>query len=331
MVNDLSLTAKVQSRLMIRASECAAERAERHGRQFDHRREDAGADFEVIRKCSWFPACRIGLVMSRTPYLFTLGLQPLKSLGLIPQADVFVTITLGHDAVVKCDAGGSSAKLMHLKRVGRLVADVQPLTVAFGGQEDVILDAGVHGLGENGIQADARRAVGELPRTHVFKPVFRRLDGVESHPAFSVVHRHDSRLCSKAKQIAAGVDVAKAESRRPTARPKSDTFVVRQVYSDERIIPCAVVDKESARPVIGSANHGIATGLVCIAPHSGREGSQLGPTGASGDADSIYSAAARASGLAVDTRIRSRGSRDDAFDAVGTGAIGSSDHGGGRP
>src|SRR5580704_4326617 len=129
---------------------------------------------------------RTGLRRSRRSrralHLFALRFLLVESLGEVLQANSFITYTLGHDAVFEGDAGGAAAEFAHLESGGRLGADVEPLAVAVRSQEDVVFDAGIHGLPEDRLQVDACGSVDELGRACVFEPILRRLDGVGFDP-----------------------------------------------------------------------------------------------------------------------------------------------------
>jgi len=106
-----------------------------------------------------------------------MGLHLVVHLGLVGEPDVFVTLTLGNDFVVETHARVTTSKLVDLETVRCFVRNVKALAVALGGQEDVILDAGVHGLSKCWIQGNACHAARETAGAVVFEPIFRRLDG----------------------------------------------------------------------------------------------------------------------------------------------------------
>ena len=109
----------------------------------------------------------------RLMQLLTLRLEGLELLGDVLHSVIFITDTLGHDAVIKRDVRASSAQLPHLERVRALLIYVESLAVAVRRQEDVIVDRCVDRLGEGGIERDRRCAVFERPRSKIFKPVLR--------------------------------------------------------------------------------------------------------------------------------------------------------------
>jgi hypothetical protein len=98
--------------------------------------------------------------------------------GNVWQSGIFVTAALGHDAIVECDAGTPTTQFIHFKRSCGLLADIQSFAVAVGREEDVIVDGGVDGLSEVGVEADFRGAALKLSRAVVLIPVLGGLDPV---------------------------------------------------------------------------------------------------------------------------------------------------------
>src|SRR5580700_9522941 len=97
---------------------------------------------------------------------------------------------------------------MDLKPLRGLVGDVQTFAVALWREEDVVLDARVHGLRKGGVKIDARGTAGELPGAGVLKPVLRGLCGVEGDSARAVLHCNIRFDTAGAVQIASIVDGA---------------------------------------------------------------------------------------------------------------------------
>ena len=106
----------------------------------------------------------------------------IESLRDVRKADTLITYALGHDAVIESDTGGAAAEFAHFKPGACFGADIEPFAVAVRSQKDVVFDAGIHGLPEDGLQVDASGAIDELGRARVFKPVLGRLDSVGFNP-----------------------------------------------------------------------------------------------------------------------------------------------------
>ena len=92
--------------------------------------------------------------------------------GASLHADVFEIPAKGDDAVIEADAGCASAELAYFEGCGGFARDVESLAIAVGSEEDVVLDAGVDGLGEIGIEIDDGGAARKLLGAEIFKPVF---------------------------------------------------------------------------------------------------------------------------------------------------------------
>jgi hypothetical protein len=100
-------------------------------------------------------------------------------LGEILETNILVAHTFGHDAVIEGDVGMAAALLANLKSLRRFIAHVEAFRITFGGEEYMIFDPGIHGLGEGWIESDVRLPVVELAGARILEPVFRRLHGIE--------------------------------------------------------------------------------------------------------------------------------------------------------
>src|ERR1700722_19635009 len=95
----------------------------------------------------------------------------LEALRQVFETNILIALALGHDAVVEGDAGVSTMLLVNFKTLRRFVAHIEAVGIAFRGQEDVILNLGIHGLREGGIEFDAGSAVRELTGAGILEPV----------------------------------------------------------------------------------------------------------------------------------------------------------------
>src|ERR1039458_1831392 len=156
---------------------------QRSGRQ-RRRRWHLGGGLHRNGRRSWHLRARLRLSrrLCRTMHLHALRFLLIESLRDVLEANIFITYALGHDAVFEGDAGGAAAEFAHLKAGGCLGADVESLAVPVRRQENVVFDAGIHSLPEDGFQVDASGSIDELGRARIFKPVLRRLDSVGFNP-----------------------------------------------------------------------------------------------------------------------------------------------------
>src|ERR1700677_4129330 len=106
-------------------------------------------------------SCR-GCPFSVLPHFRRLLLHLLAPLGKIGQTNAFVVLAPGNDAVIEGHARSSAPEFAYFERGRRLLAHIQSLAIAGRREENVILEIGVYGLREHGVEDDAGGAVGEL-------------------------------------------------------------------------------------------------------------------------------------------------------------------------
>ena len=70
-------------------------------------------------------------------------------LGFVGHSDVLEAFALGHDAIVKRNAGGAATEFVHFKRCRGLLRYIKALTVAIRSQENMIVNTRVDGLAGN--------------------------------------------------------------------------------------------------------------------------------------------------------------------------------------
>jgi hypothetical protein len=68
----------------------------------------------------------------RTQHLLALGFLFVELLGEVREANFFIALTLGHDAVVEGNVGVSAALFVNFKSLRRFVAYIQTFGIAFG-------------------------------------------------------------------------------------------------------------------------------------------------------------------------------------------------------
>jgi hypothetical protein len=96
---------------------------------------------------------------------------------VVGEADVFVVLAEGHDAISKADGGRAAAQFVHFEGGGGAVCDVEAFAVAVRCEEDVLLLLGVDGLNEAWVEGNDRAASCYLRFTRILEPVLRGLDG----------------------------------------------------------------------------------------------------------------------------------------------------------
>ena len=99
---------------------------------------------------------------------------------------------MGHNAVVKADAGETPTQFTHLKAGVRLVGHVEAVAVAQGGEENVIAYAKVDRLGKERVNTHHRRALLQRAQAKVLEPDLGAFDSV--HQALFIFYRDDGAL-----------------------------------------------------------------------------------------------------------------------------------------
>jgi len=128
-------------------------------------------------------------------------------LAYVFQPHILVAFALSDDAVVKADIRAPAMLLPHLESGRGFVDHVQTFRFPVRRDENVIVDVGVHGLGEPSIERDGRGPVAQPARAKIFKPVVRRLNGVEANHLVALPLRR-AREVPRAGKVSVGVDQA---------------------------------------------------------------------------------------------------------------------------
>jgi hypothetical protein len=97
----------------------------------------------------------------------------------IGQANVLVAFSMRYDAVIEGHAGLPASELMHFETRRSFVRHVQTFAVAFRSQEDVVLDAGVDGTAEGGVERYCGRPRCQPTGTEILKPILGRSHAIQ--------------------------------------------------------------------------------------------------------------------------------------------------------
>src|SRR5580700_2766481 len=188
----------------------------------------------------------------------------------VRQPDLLEALALGHDAIVKGNVRCPAAQLLHHKRTGRFLRDVQSLAVAIRSEEHVVLHARINGFAKHRLDVDHGFSTRQLPAARIFEPALRSVNGIERDLLGPAPHRSHLFKTTVAAEVAAHGAVALATETAAVSEQNLRAAVVGLVILEPygRKAGGAVVVADERPPVIRRAECAEAELLAAIAPNS---------------------------------------------------------------